>query len=328
MSIFQESERRGPLSDRLRARGYTVEEARIGSVLAVRYRSPAGRVWATGKNMVYPMNNRFVHQITSDKRLSYELAKSLGITVPNSMYVVNTESHIDQAIAFMQGCGRVIVKPLDSYKSRGVSLNITAADGLEVALGRAFEESSTAIIQEQVEGEEYRFTVLEGKVVSVLRRERPQVIGDGIHTIAELIAHENEQRKELQSRGLPYPLWTSELIGDSEASEEVLDKGAARLLSNATLVSRGASVYELQDETDQSYKAVAEQFAAEIGAGLCAVDMFILDHTKPAEESAYWFNECNASPSLKMYSMPRNANSQWVTEEIVDTTDRYLNINT
>lgn len=315
------------MSNRLRALGYSVEEARIGEVLAVRYQSPAGRMWVTGKNMVYPMNNRFIHQITSDKQHSYELAELLGIVTPTSLYVRRHEPVDGHIEAFLHEYGRVIVKPLDSYKSHGVSLNVTTPDDLHEALEVAFCESSTAIIQEQVEGEEYRFTVLEGKVVSVLRRERPRIIGDGVNTISQLVEWKNDLRLRNMPEDVNYPEWTPNLIGDVVLSDEILPPGEKRVLAHTTLISKGAWVYELVDETDSSYKQIAEQFATELGAGLCAIDMFIADEKTPAAKGRYWFNEANASPSLKMYAAPLNADSRWVADAIVEATDRHLNKN-
>ena len=182
-----------------------------------------------------------------------------------------------------------------------------------------------AIVQEQVEGEEYRFSVLNGKVISVLRRERPQVIGDGTSTIREFVARENEQRSHLEHAILNYPQWTPELLGDGILSDDVLEAGERRLLSGTTLVSKGASVYELIDETHQSYIQIAELFAQEIAAGFVAIDMFLHDHATEANASNYRFNECNSAPSLKMYLAPRNRNIEYIIDTVVDEVDKALN---
>ena len=327
MSLFKNSTYYDDLYGGLRDLGYRIENTRLGGRLIFRLTTPSGRVWITGdEKRTYPMNNHCIHQIADDKRLSYELANRLGLRIPQTVYV-DTSMNKKDIVAFLDQYSPVIVKPLDSHKSRGVTLGITSKELLAQSLERARVESPTVIVQEQVRGEEYRFTVLEGKVVSVLRRERPQVIGDGIHPIRQLVARENDLRNLLREKGVDYPEWTGELVGDNVTSEEVLEIGVTRILSNTTLVSRGASVYELLDETDAFYIEAAERFAREIGAGLCAVDMFILDETQPLTQDNYWFNECNTSPSLKMYSVARNADNRWIVEKIIKTMDRYLNIN-
>lgn len=322
--IFQDSTRRGPLSDSLNARGYQLQEAFLGGKLLVRMTSPSGRSWLSGANMSYPMNSHAVYELSGDKQRTYQVADALNIAIPLSIYVQSADITPELSRLLSDGV-RLIVKPLDSFKAKGVTLNITDETQLADAINTSFKESPTAIVQEQVEGEEYRFSVLNGKVVSVLRRERPQVTGNGIDTISQLVAHENELRRNLENALLPYPQWTFDLLGESIESDDVLALGERRLLSGTTLVSRGASVYELIDKVDDSYVQIAEQFAQEIAGGFVAVDMFLQDHTQVANASNYRFNECNAAPSLKMYLAPRNRNTEHVIEMVVDEVDKALN---
>ncbi len=324
MDIFELSQR-GGLYAALSSLGHIIEETTVKDQLMIRITSPSGRVWMSGSKMAYPMNNHYVHQIADNKQLSYELANRLGIHIPHTMYV-NRGTDIDQIRLFMSQYSEVIIKPLDSYKSRGVTLEVDTNEALTDALEDAYKFSPTAIIQEQVRGEEYRFTILEGEIVSVLRRERPQVQGDGTSTISQLVERENTLRRSSGARGADYPQWTDELMGASVRSDHVLNKDEVRLLSTTTMVSQGASAYELADEVDDSYMQVATTFAATLGAGLSAIDMFIVDHTAPAAQGGYWFNECNTSPSLKMYSLARNADASWVADKIVNATHRHLNI--
>lgn len=317
---------RGGLYAALRTRGYTIEDTTVGNQPIIRIVSPVGRTWISSKKMAYPMNNHYVHQVADNKQMSYELAERLGLHIPCTTYA-NRETSLDRARELVSEYQKVIVKPLDSYKSHGVTVGVDSEKLLTEALEHAYKFSPTAIIQEQVQGEEYRFTVLEGKVISVLRRERPQVKGDGVSTVHELVRRENDLRSAISNTRVTYPQWSEELLGTVMNSDRVLGNGEVCILSMATLVSQGASVYELMSRVDHSYKRAAELFAATLGAGLLAVDMFILDEEAPATKGNYWFNEANASPSLKMYSTPVNADSRWVADAIVETTDRYLNNN-
>lgn len=324
-NIFQESTRKNILLSRLRDIGYLAEETRIDGTALIRIIAPSGRVWLTGKNMAYPMNSHMIHQVANNKRMSYEIASGAGIEVPESLYSVTDSYSKVEAEELLKKYGRLIAKPLDSYKSRGVTVGITTHEVLDAAVQYALQESTVAIIQQQVHGEEYRFTVLDGAVVSVLRRERPQVVGDGISTVRDLVEAENSSRREIATNNIvTYPQWTPDLLGDVIESDEVLADGEARILSSASLVSGGASVYELMDEVDRSYIELAERFVHQIGAGFVAVDMFIVDHTEPAKAGGYWFNECNISPSLKMYFTPRNADSSHVVDRVVELTDQLL----
>lgn len=316
---FFMSDRQGELWQGLRDREFFIEESRVDGELCIRITSPNGRRWLAGKKMSYPMNSHMVYQLADNKRASYEIAHRLGIVAPRSMYCRERDDVIDRS-AILKDYRRVVVKPLDSYQSKGVTLNITTSEELAVALESAWRESPTAIVQEQVDGEEYRFTVLDGRVISVLRRERPQVVGDGSKTIADLVAAENELRRQL-NLSVPYPLWSEETLGDEVSSRRVLGDREVCILSQATMVRNGASIYEVMPETDSSYIDIAERFSREIGAGLLAVDMFIVNHRKQGD---YWFNECNTAPALKLYAAVRNHDNSSVIERIVTRTAELL----
>lgn len=316
--IFKESSRQSALWVGLKERGFRVEETICNGKLYIRMISPEGKSWLASNKMSYPMNGHEVYCIANDKSVSYGIARSLDINIPDSIYVVRDNFSNNEVEAFLATMKPVIVKPLDSYQSKGVTLNINQPEQLRRALEKAWRESATAIIQEQVSGEEYRFTVLDGKVISVLRRERPQIVGDGASTVAELVAIENEAREKLS---VSYPAWSQNLVGDAVRDGRILPAGERLILSQATMARNGASIYEVIDETDSRYIELAEKFAGEIGAGLLAVDMFIEDHRKYGQ---YWFNECNAAPALKLYMAVRNRDDSHVIDKIVDRTAKLL----
>src|SRR5699024_1973377 len=59
-----------------------------------------------------------------------------------------------------------------------------------------YEDYQDLIIEEYVEGEEYRVYVVDNEVVAATKRIAANVIGDGVSTIKELIEKKNEIRKE------------------------------------------------------------------------------------------------------------------------------------
>ena len=57
----------------------------------------------------------------------------------------------------------------------------------KVAIQEAFQHDDTVIIEEFIEGKEYRFLLIDNEVVGVLHRVAANVVGDGKHSIEELI---------------------------------------------------------------------------------------------------------------------------------------------
>ncbi len=318
-SLFSTSDRKSALWNGLRNCGFLIEDAYINGELCIRVTAPSGRLWLAGKKMSYPMNSHEVHCLAGNKQSSYQLAEQLGIMVPESIYCTDHDS-LPKIESFMADRKPVVVKPLDGYQSIGLTLDVINTKQLTAALKKAWCEHHIAIVQRQIMAEEYRFTVLDGEVISVLRRERPQVVGDGVKTIAQLVEEENKARLLLRPE-IFYPLWTKSIMNSQEVSQRVLPAGYRYILSQATMVRDGASVYEVMCETSPYYINIAKQFARELGAGLLAVDMFIVDHRG---EGNYWFNECNTSPALKLYAAVRNHDNSSIIERIVARTAELL----
>ncbi len=314
IDLFRRSDRSGIFADRMRKLGYEIEEAKINGELVLRYTSPGGQFWVTSSaKTAYPMNSSKTYDIANNKQLSYDIAQKLGISIPDTRYISSFED-VKSAKDLLHKNQCLVVKPLDGYFGQDVSVGIDSEERLESVLNNLLSKSSVAIVQQQIYDEEYRFTVLEGKVVSVVLRKRPQVKGDGKSTIEKLVKNENDIRRNLKPGGISYPLWTEELLGDVVHSQEVLEKDEIRIFSGSTIPSTGSSLYEVIEEVHPDYIKMAETFAQTIGAGLLAFDVFIRDHRQLQN---YWFNECNTSQALKLILAVMNKDNTGVVDHIV-----------
>ncbi|MCA9659520.1 MAG: acetate--CoA ligase family protein, partial [Myxococcales bacterium] len=123
-------------------------------------------------------------EIASDKELTNQILGDLGLPVPRQR-LVRTAA---QALRAAEGLGYpVVVKPLDANHGRGVSINLDSAEAVEVAFDKAAEHSRTVIVETYIEGFDHRILVVNGELVAVAKRVPGHVVGDGEHTVAELI---------------------------------------------------------------------------------------------------------------------------------------------
>ncbi len=81
----------------------------------------------------------------------------------------------------------MVVKPLDGNHGRGVSINLKTEEQVRTAFEKAYERSSVVIVETFQEGHDYRILVINGKVLAVAQRVPGHVVGDGVHTIAQLV---------------------------------------------------------------------------------------------------------------------------------------------
>lgn len=325
MIEYKTCERVGPFWTGLRNRGYTLTEAFVAKKPLIRCTGPSGATWVTTTHISHPMNSGTIEEIAKQKDIAYDLVSLNGGSIPVTQVIGRQES-TDKAVEILNNVGRVVVKPIDSSGSNGVTCDITKESQLIRALAEARQYSSDVIVQEQVYGDEVRFTVLNGRVVSVLLRRGPRVIGDGISTLATLIAMENENRRLLTLPYIRYPQLTPDLIDEGYFSDTTIPtKGEIVQLSSATMVKKGASIYEVLDTTHPSYIEFANQLARDMGGGLLAVDIFIVDYTAEMKKGNHWFNEFNASPAMALYYASRGESAAHVVEEVLDTVDAMIN---
>jgi cyanophycin synthetase len=126
-----------------------------------------------------------------NKYVQSVLLSQKGYTTPKTQIVYLEKSKGDE---FIQNFNQFpcVVKPLDNFGGKGITVNILNHTDLKQAIKLACDSSKKfkdkCIVQEMVYGsEEYRVLVIGNKDVFLVKRTPFRVIGDGIHSIQELI---------------------------------------------------------------------------------------------------------------------------------------------
>lgn len=294
------------LQSSLEALGYTTQSFTLGEDAKsfTRFNSPyEGRCLTVSTNSpLYPFASSSARIIANHKDRAYDFAVQLGVSVPQSVTIKQADTSFTAARELLSSAGRVIVKPNASSVSNGLSLNIDT----EAALVRAIEEarrfSHDILVQRQVVGDEIRFVVADGQVRAAILRKTPQVIGDGVHTLSELIDQENHERAHITDTAVTYPMLNDDLL-DLSAFDmtAVPSKGERVELGLGTLIKTGASIYNVFESVHPSYLEVAERLGRALGPGFVVVDMMMADYTQPATEENYAFIEFNLTPALQLF---------------------------
>lgn len=127
----------------------------------------------------------------------------------------------------------VIVKPREGSGGRHTTVHIETESELRQAYHNARMISPAVMIEEELFGPVFRATLVDGKLVAVLRRDPPQVVGDGRSTVRELVAAEN---MNLLRRG---PVF-AEIRLDSTAAQRELRR---QKLSPESIPAKGQKAY-------------------------------------------------------------------------------------
>lgn len=128
-----------------------------------------------------------------DKPLVVSRLTKAGIAVPEQISFSRRE--VGRALAHVRSAsGPWVLKPRAGDSGVGVTCGIERAADLARGFVAAAPLGNELVLERQAAGSVYRFLVLDGEVLDVVRRDRSSVRGDGVSTIRDLIRAENHAR--------------------------------------------------------------------------------------------------------------------------------------
>jgi D-alanine-D-alanine ligase-like ATP-grasp enzyme len=243
-------------------------------------------------------------EVASEKHLAYDLFAEAGVPIPP--HVVVAARDYNGARAFLETGGvPCVVKPIHGGGGgQGVTAAVTTAKQLARAMRRAALTSRDLLVERQVAGEHYRMLLLDGDVLDVLRRGRPQVVGDGVSTIEELMFFEYERRISTTGAadGLkPFAADLDCLFTLEQAGlhlHAVLGAGEAATVKSVTNISGSRECVTFRGAVSRRLIAEAGAAAAAVGVRLAGVDIVTPDPSVSLVEGGGVALEVNPIPGL------------------------------
>ncbi len=206
----------------------------------------------------------------------------------------------------------LVIKPNVSGFSRGSHFPIATYGQLLKAALLVKIWWPSSVIEQYLEGKNYRVVVGQDEIISVIRRYPPFVIGDGQSTITELIERENEIRRQMNLYPVMHPLAkdirTSRFLKKKKLNLlSISKKGEMVTLHNRISLAPGGVVEILDKKTIhpenvQLFLKIPALFKANI-LGIDAI--FAKGIEFPHDEQQTVFLEVNSRPYLKMHDYPR-----------------------
>jgi cyanophycin synthetase len=258
-------------------------------------------------------------EMASDKDETKRRLAKFSIPVPDGEIV---ETEAEAVEAFESIGGTVAVKPLDGRQGKGVSLNLASAEEVEKAFRVARQFSRKVLVEEMFEGKNYRILVVGGKMVAASERLPCRVMGDGVHTIAELIEIENQNPLRGEGHEKPLskikitPVLFAAIVKEGWKLEDVPEANQQVTLCGGMNLSTGGTAKDITDEVHESVKEMCERAARVINLDICGVDMVLENIAAPLEKGG--IIELNAAPGLRMHTFPSEGAPRDVGGAIVE----------
>ena len=255
--------------------------------------------------------------IMENKVVTKKVLAEKGFRVPKGYEVSSLEEAL-QKFNYIKN-KPIVIKPKSTNFGLGITIFKNGTDSLESytkAIEFALKEDKDILIEEFIEGTEYRFFVIEGKTEAVLLRVPANVTGDGKHTIRELVEMKNANPLRGDAKKTPLKkieLGEIEQLQLSERGlnfESILAENEVAYLRENSNISTGGDSIDMTDEVHESYKKLAVEIAEAMMAKVCGVDLIIPNIKDECSKDNYGVIEANFNPMMMMHIYPHAGESR------------------
>jgi cyanophycin synthetase len=277
------------------------------------------RIWATRTSST----SGVAMDIAGNKELTNQLLRDAGIPSPRGSAVRNQK----EAVRAAERIGYpVVLKPLDGNHGRGVCLNLLNAaevrDQFKVA--KAASRSGSVVVERMLQGKDYRVVVVNNEVVAVAERVPAHVVGDGQHSVRDLIEMTNADPR----RGIGHEKILTRISIDQQTEETLAGQGLSledipengqhvRLKMTGNMSTGGTSI-DRTDEIHPDNVEIALEAAMIVGLDVAGIDFVSPDISRSVHESGGGIVEINAAPGFRMHTHPTEGLPRQVGHAVVD----------
>ncbi len=277
------------------------------------------RIWAT----VTSQTSNIAVDIASNKELTNRLLQEVGIPVPRSLTVRTAE----EAVTAANRIGYpVVIKPLDGNHGRGVCLDLKSDDEVRQMFPVAREESRSGlvVVETYITGRDYRILVINNQVVAVAERVPAHVVGDGVHTVRELVDITNADPR----RGVGHERVLTRIAIDTQTMEtlerqgigldDIPAEGQVVWLKQTGNMSTGGTSIDRTDDIHPENAELARQAAMVVGLDIAGIDFIAPDISASVRQTGGAIVEVNAGPGFRMHTHPTEGHPRHVGRAVID----------
>ena len=260
-------------------------------------------------------------ELAGDKEETNKILAAMGLPVPRQFLVT---SQTEALRAARRLGGPVVVKPYNGNHGRGITINISGDDEIRAAFDAAREHSRSVIVETFLAGDDHRLLVVNGELVAATRRTPGRVVGDGVHTVAELVEQVNADPR----RGVGHEKVLTRLKLDREAelmleraghtADTVPAEGEVVPLRSTANLSTGGTATDVTDIIHPDNRAMAERAVRAIGLDVGGVDFLSTNIAESYKRIGGGICEVNAAPGFRMHIAPSEGTPRDAAGPVID----------
>jgi GNAT-family acetyltransferase (TIGR03103 family) len=278
------------IADEARRRGIGVDvlDAEWGELRL----SHAGRSIVTRESLS-EMTTAVAMSRCDDKRVTRRIAEQAGLCVPRG----RTAGNAAQDAAFLADVGEVVVKPARGEQGKGITVGVRDVEALDTAVAQARQHCPDVLLEELVPGHDLRVVVIGHEVVAAAVRRPASVIGDGEHTVHELIEAQSRRRAAATDGESSIPLdegTFSTVRAAGFALDDVLPVGQELEVRRTANVHTGGTIHDVTDQLHGALVTAAVRASRALDIPVTGLDFIVPDLGGPE----HVLIEANERPGL------------------------------
>lgn len=270
------------------------------------------------------LDDQLTLKLAGNKPLVYQfLGDTPSIGLPG--YCTYTCAAVSKAQEFLESSnGPVVVKPASGTGSgMGVTTGVSSKWQLRRATILAASYCDDLLVEEQIAGESYRLLFLGRVLIDAIHRGAPSIVGDGQHSISELVDMENKHRQQSMGRlatsfvGKDDEMRLS-LAGQGLTLHSVPDLGQPVSLKHVINENNASENHRVTDAVHPSFVELGILIAKQLGIDLAGIDIIAPDISRPAESQVFVMNDINTTPGIHHhYLVSEQSPTNNVAEQIL-----------
>jgi cyanophycin synthetase len=260
-------------------------------------------------------------ELAQDKEETNKILANCGLPVPRQELVRSS----DAAVRAAERLGYpVVTKPYDGNHGRGISIGLKSAAEVRAGFDAAAAHSRSVIVETYLHGDDHRLLVINGELVAATRRTPGRVVGDGTHSVRDLVEHVNRDPR----RGIGHEKVMTRIELDAQAdmmlarqnltADSVPARDQIVLLRSTANLSTGGTATDVTDIIHPDNRDMAIRAVTAIGLDVGGVDFLCPDIAESFKTVGGGICEVNAAPGFRMHVAPSEGTPRDAAGPVID----------
>lgn len=270
-----------------------------------------------------PVQTSAIGKIVTDRKdytSAFLLEHDLSVS---PFYTVFRDDHEAQWLEIFEALRKpLVIKPVKGTHGKGVRVDINAAEEFLEIVRKRFQEhpdEKVVHVEEMFQGgQEYRILATRNDVIGVIQRIPANVIGDGVHTIEQLLLEKNADPRRGEQVGKKAlvvitidDVMRQFLQKQGKDLSSVPTKGEQVFLRAVSNLAQGGDSIDQTDIIHPSVRDIALRCMRAIpDLAIAGIDFMTHDISVEQHNDAYVIIEVNSSPMLSMHDFPYQGQSR------------------